>query len=255
MSSQLSPLGTCLHSHGPATPALRQPPADSGTLGMDTGSTGTPCLRAGHLGSQILGTPRRAPGDTVTRWVGGCQASTYLCFRTSPARSSPVLQEWMGQENWSPGEGQAVSGCHHSPLPVRVVTLGPTLASTVPQRRAALTIEAVQVEGHAGLLPVRRPLQQRGREGAGGRSAQLGAGHGVHQLALAHRLVASEGIVGHKPVGKGRCCRRDMGRIMCARLGQGTTEGLRASLEGSWQHPGHMCQAGPKHLGGTSEHL
>lgn len=157
----------------------------------------------------------------MTHWV----PTTYLSFRTSPARSSPVLQEWMGQENWSPGEGHAVSGCHQSPLPLGVGTLGPTLASAVPQHHAALTVEAVQVEGHAGLPPVRRPLQQRGWEGAGGGSAQLGASHGVHQLALAHRLVASEGVVGHKPVGKGGCCWRDVGRIMCARLGQGTTEG------------------------------
>lgn len=81
----------------------------------------------------MLGTPNTASGDTVTRWVGGCQASTYLCFRTSPARSSPVLQEWMGQENWSPGEGRAVSGCHQHLLPLRVATLGPPLASaTLP---------------------------------------------------------------------------------------------------------------------------
>lgn len=26
-----------------------------------------------------------------------------LCLRMSPATSSPVLQEWTGQENWSPG--------------------------------------------------------------------------------------------------------------------------------------------------------
>lgn len=42
VSSQLSPLCTRLHSHGPATPALCQPSANSQTLGMGTGSTGTP---------------------------------------------------------------------------------------------------------------------------------------------------------------------------------------------------------------------
>lgn len=132
VSSQLSPLGTCLHSHGPATPALCQPSANSQTQGMGTGSTGTPCPGAGHLGSHILGTPKAAPGDTMTHGVGVCQTSTYLSFRTSPARSSPVLQEWMGQENWSPGEGWTVSRCHQSPLPMRAATLGPTLTGSMP---------------------------------------------------------------------------------------------------------------------------
>lgn len=96
----------------------------------------------------------------MTCWVDGCQASTYLYFKTSPARPSPVLQEWMGQENWSPGEGQVMSRGHQSLLLVRMVTLGLTLPSSMPLYRAAHTVEAVQVKGHAGLLPVCCPLQQ-----------------------------------------------------------------------------------------------
>ena len=49
VAGQLGPLGTCLHGHGPATPALRQPPADRRMLRTGTGcqlchgSMGTPC--------------------------------------------------------------------------------------------------------------------------------------------------------------------------------------------------------------------
>lgn len=117
--------------------------------------------------------------------------------------------------------------------------------SPVPPR----TIEAVEVESHAGLLPVRRPLQQRGWVGAGGRGAQPRPRHGVHQLALAHRLVAGKGVVRDKPVGKRGCCGRDLGSIskhVCqAGPGDhgGTSEHPQQDL-GSI--PGHMCQAGPE---------
>ena len=68
VASQFGPLGARLHGHGPATPALRQPPANSRTLGTGTGcqwypgSVGTPCPRAAHPGSQILGSPEMAVG-------------------------------------------------------------------------------------------------------------------------------------------------------------------------------------------------
>lgn len=147
VASQLGPLGTCLHGHRPATPALRQPPANSGVLGTGTScqqhpsSVGTPCSRAGHPSSKLLGSPKMAPGRCCAprspHWVGECGSSRYLCFRTSPARSSPVLQEWTGQENWSPGERW---GSHQSPparANGRVVKWDQSSLPPRPQPRAA----------------------------------------------------------------------------------------------------------------------
>lgn len=66
-----------------------------------------------------------------------------------------------------------------------------------------LTVKAVHVQHHVGLLPIGRPLQQRQRIGPrclrGRAWAELCLLTGLDESVLQQRLASSRTVVGHKP--------------------------------------------------------